>query len=290
MFLPLAPLLGWYVISQHDTSPVFAPMQLSIGWAYLSKTQLLLTFDPRQMIFGRFYFALYAVLFIVTFVRQSLLREGSVFLCLGIVYLVLYYVMNSNAAGGAFIHERLALAFMLAPLAWFSPRVPARTLIVFFMIVALAETSFLVKHYRSTDHVVSRFLESTKGLGTGSTLIPLLGSYDEKPGSLIVPVCKAINYVAIEHELVNFDNYEAGTDYFPVVFAPSLHPNVAAIESESFKIDVASYASTAEWIFTWKFEDESYLVKERLTPSYALTAANGDGRVYHSNSTMIISP
>lgn len=285
MFLPVAPFLGWYVFSQ-PASKIFQPMPLSIGWAYLSKTQLLLTFDPRQLIFGRVYFALFLVLYVVTFIRQSLAREATLFLALAVLYLVLFYALNSNAAGGSFIHERLALAFMLAPLAWFTPRVPARALIVAFLLVAVAELCFLVKNYTHSDHDVSRFLASTKGVGTRSTLMPLLGSYDAKPGVDFTPIVKAINYAAIDRELVNLDNYEASTDYFPTVFAPSLHPNVFEIENQAFNIDAMQYAPKAEWVFVWKFSDNTNLMSQ-LSRAYALIASNGPGRVYRSR---VISP
>src|SRR3954452_21745630 len=107
-----------------------------------------------------------------------------------------------------------------APLAWFTPRVPSRALIAAFLCVAVAEAGFLVKNYTHADHNITRLLASTRGLGARSTLVPLLGAYDARPGSALVPMMKAINYAAIDHELVNLDNYEAGTDYFPITFAP----------------------------------------------------------------------
>jgi len=292
MFVPVSPLMVLFALEQNG-SKFFQPLSLKTGWDYLSKTQLLLVFDPRQLIFGRFYFALFIVLFIVTLTRQSLARQASVFLFLAIASLVLFQVMNSSAGNGGYVHERLALVFMLAPLAWFTADLPSKATMTFasaFMLVAIAEMLFLIKNYQHHDHATTRFLESTRGLGTNATLLPLLGDRDVKEGSQVVVLAKAINYAAIEKHLVNLDNYEAGTDYFPVVFAPQLQPDVFKIENESFKFDVSPYASMAEWIFTWKLDDESYLAKQQLAGTYSLMAANGDGRVYHSNSTTIISP
>jgi hypothetical protein len=278
-FLPVAPLIVWYVRNQ-PTSMVGRAGTPKDLLGRLATTQILFNFDPRQFTFGKVFFVVLLLLAIVTVVVEWRFREDDALLVLTLILVVAYLRSPGIAAGGLLVAERTSLFIYLVPIAWFSPRIPKpmRTaIVVASSIVAVLSAGFHLRHFRHYDRVIADFLVATKPMPNDVTFLPLLFERNV-PGSFTSVISHAAAYAAVEKHLVDFDNYEPRSSYFPIVYRGGVSlPKPSTIESSAAEYDFRSGTAGAQYLFLWKAPEP---VLDRVEKAYKIFSIAGSGRVY----------
>jgi hypothetical protein len=102
------------------------------------------------------------------------------------------------------------------------------------------------------------------------------------PNSYIGYLQHALSYPAIDKRLVDLDNYEPGTGYFPIIYRRTIAPpDIIEIEARPAEVDLDAYASRAQYLVTWKMPD-AFAANPSLQRDYRLLVAVGDGSLYAS--------
>jgi hypothetical protein len=145
-----------------------------------------------------------------------------------------YVAMPDAIAGGSITRPRwglmsyFALLAGLATLAW-SPRWRLIGLGASTLVAALL-LGFRLPRFRAFQAGVQEYQSLAPYLHPGATILPI--AYDAEnhlPDALAtdtyIPVLsEAVNYLAIEHQLISYENYEASAGYFPLVWRPGKVP------------------------------------------------------------------
>ncbi|HSP33126.1 MAG TPA: hypothetical protein VLU46_02295 [Thermoanaerobaculia bacterium] len=281
-FVPAIALLLWFVHVRGSGSEANTQNFRDL-LIYLSRTQVIFSFDLHQLTIGYVLTAILVILIVATAIRQRFplrLREADGFFLLFLIFLGLYFFAPGAVAGGSLVTERMALFVTLIVIPWFSPELPSvvrRGVIIAFAIIAIVNTSYLVRRYRKFDRTMRDYLYAVERIPSNKVVLPLLQTRETR-GSFISVITHAIDYVAIDKQLVDLDNYEPGTDYFPVAWSSDAQrPDIYEIEAEPDDVDLATYAPATDVVFTWRMPaDEA----ADIEPFYDLLDARGDGRVY----------
>jgi hypothetical protein len=289
-FIPASLLMLWFV-AQHSRQVVLDSRPLRQLAEYLARTQILFTFHYRQLEAGKVLFAILMALAIATLViERAGHREEDAFLLVYVCFLGLFFWSPSAFAGGGVITERLSLFVALSPLPWYSPRIPrmARIAVVVAMSVfAIANAVYFTVRYRDASKITQEFLSAISPVAPESVLLPLL--FDRNaPDSYVGYFQHATAYAAIDKHLVDLDNYEPETGYFPIKYVPGLHiPAIFDIEANPGDVPVSSYARDARFILTWKMPAGHKLIAD-LSSSYRLVAESPNARIYESKVSFLL--
>lgn len=145
-----------------------------------------------------------------------------------------YVVMPDAIAGGSITRPRwglLSYFTLLAGLAavpW-----PARWRVIGLGLSTLVATlllGFRFSKFQAFQSGIKEYELLAPYLRPGATILPI--AYDMEhslPEALAtntyIPVlAEAVNYLAVEHQLISYENYEALTGYFPLVWRPGKTP------------------------------------------------------------------
>lgn len=149
-----------------------------------------------------------------------------------------YVAMPDAIAGGSITRPRwglmsyLALLAGLAAVPW-PPRWRAIGLGASTLVAALL-LGFRLPKLRAFQAGVQEYQLLAPYLRPGATILPI--TYDKEnrlPDALAtntyIPVLsEAVNYIAVEHQLISYENYEASAGYFPLVWRPGKTPLLVA--------------------------------------------------------------
>jgi hypothetical protein len=287
--IPVMAMLIWFALQRGEIGATgLHTWNASQTFQFLARTQILFTFDTRQMAFGYCMFAIYLLLIVATVMTRipggRRIAEADAFLLLTLLFLVLYVVAPDAAAGGSLVRERIALLIYFLPLPWFSPDLPRRAIrpmAIVLALVAAVNAAFLLHRYRTFDRLITQFVRSTAPIPAGTTLLPL--NFERQPrDSYVGYLVHAAAYAAIERRLIDLDNYEARTGYFPISFRSDFEgPAIATIEGSPTELNVDACATRAGYIMTWEMPRYS-LIQERIEKRYALVSESGSARIYRS--------
>jgi hypothetical protein len=234
------------------------------------------------MQYAKFLFALYVLLAVATIMRDFRRREANAFGIVAVAILLIYIWSPSSAAGGQLVRQRMSLYLFLAPLPWFSPRIPKSIrvgIVVMLTVAATVKGVFTIERFHQYGAQVAEYVKSYDAVLPGTTVIPLLFTRDT-PGAFTGFIGHAAGYAAIEKRLVDVSNYEPRTGVFPIKFHPDYSPpGVYWIEAKPAELDVDAYAPYGQFVVTWKMPDDAPVVTALLR-RYRPVMARGDARVY----------
>ena len=290
-FLPATLLLAWFT-AQHVGKVLSDRRSLSSLFLFLARGQILFSFDPWQMIAGHALFVIFILIGIASIVERRaearLYTEAKAFLLLLVCFLLLFFWSPSAFAGGTLLTERMALFVMLATLPCFSPGIAQRGRIAICAVMslfAIAAVAYHTVHFRQSDRSIRTFVATMDAIRPDSTVLPLM--FDRNaPRCYMGCVSHAPAYVALQKRLVDLDNYEPATGYFPLTYAKGVDdPSVFDIEAHPDKVQVSDYARRAQFIFTWQLPAKSLPLIGRLERDYQLISQSGPARVYKSRAS-----
>jgi hypothetical protein len=179
-------------------------------------------------------FALLCAVFLLSKIVQRRWHRWDGLLLVVLVYVVMYFAISE---GGFFLQSRLGLYPFLMLLPWFAAQAFDRKIqhIVTLtqgisVAIALMLLGIYSTRYAALNDYLREYVSGAHLIEPNTTLLPLVFSYtgyaeDGRPlASKVGSFHFASGYIAAQRGIVNFDNYEANTHFFPVMFRPALNP------------------------------------------------------------------
>ena len=283
ILLPQIILPLWFVGDQQH-GPI--PSTLSLGQmaGYLFRFEVLFYFGEVQLWIGRALALVVLLLLVLTVIDRVRRREGFFraedgFLLLSLLLAVLFFVSPQGMSGGGLLNQRLSLYPWLALIPWLAPRLGriGRTVAVGLLaVLAVGSVIYIYRWYRALDPQLRTYLAATEHIRPDSRVLPLL--FDRGPYGLYAHL---IGYAAAEKGLIDWNNYQAATTYFPTRFHGKrgrLH-RYTWIEADPNTIDVRTLIPRVDYVYAWGMRPDS-LTARRLRRHYRLVYQDGPARLY----------
>ena len=297
MLAPQLALSLWFVWAQGGEAPRLGGRAFAASWLYLRKLGVLWTFSWEQIELGTAVAALFGALVVITLLRENVRREGrrlrlcftevDGFLLLAVLFTVIFFVAPDAASGGGFLAQRLCLFPFLAVIPWVSGRWgrAGRGVIVGLLALAtLWNVGFQTRWYRLLDREVQAFSSGLETVPRHARIVPLLfdrsGPADNAPF-----LWHASARTALDRKLLDWDNYEAGTDYFPLRFKPTVdRPDLVPLYLTPARVDLRPWHDRVDYIYAWKMPP-GVPVASALRRDYRLVTERGGGQLWERGVT-----
>lgn len=273
-FLPI-----WYFVRQGGNS-IASYWAVSRLVSYFASLKALSPFGGHQDWVAGLLALIFLALLVLTLSRERLRpwRPEHAFPLLAAFFILLYFVSPEGMAGGSLLKNRLSLYPWLILIPWLAPpssprarRIAAAGL----ALVALLNLAFVIRWYGRLSGDMAGYLAGLATVEPGSRVLPV--SFAHRPhGSRLDILGHAMSYAALEKGLIDWDNYEAATPYFPLQFADGVPwPPIADIEGRPGRIRVRQWLRRAEYVYTWRMSPQ-HPFQGRLERFYQPVAeANG---------------
>jgi hypothetical protein len=282
ILIPQLALPLWFFMVQKSRE--FPP-----GWhfrrllKYFLEVRVLMSFSDLQRQAGEALAILFLLLLLLTLWRKSRRRpwldEADAFLLLAVSCAVLVFASPAGMAGGGLLKQRLCLYPFLLLIPWFSPGLGDRarkTGVAALAAAALLNLGFLTYWYRLSGAKVERFVS---GLAAVQPNTRVLALFFQRTGPTDV-LSHAMGYKAIEKGLIDWDNYEAKTSFFPSRFRGSVvFPRLAGTVKDPGSLRVKINEDLVDAFYTWRMPPRVPL-RKRLKKSYERDASPFGGELW----------
>jgi hypothetical protein len=212
------------------------------------------------------------------FRRQLNRWDGLLLVVAG--YVCIYFtvpdgILRAGLIYQGFISHRMNLYIFLALILWFGAQLYDRRLKQGIQLMAAGIAVILLGlhtiKYAELNDYLKEYLSGLNLIESNTTLLPLSFSQqghtpDGRILSLRVsPFLHASGYIAAQRGIVDLANYEADSEYFPIVFRPELNPYThigqkGGIEFEPPSVDFLTYSQRTggqvDYILVWGVRDE----------------------------------
>jgi len=214
------------------------------------RTALLLTFSPLMT----YHFGELALTIALSLLSALLLLRGGralfsadnryrSLIVVVLLYGAMYLLLPNMLFGGSGLTNRLALFTILLFLAWLGANYRVWRLRLGLQIstygLALSLLAFHSAKYAELNDYLNEYLSVAAHVLPETTLLPLSlahqgRSLDGKDlTKRTFPFLHAAGFISVERRVVEFTNFEAALDYFPLVFRRNLNPYVQLGDIES---------------------------------------------------------
>ena len=187
-------------------------------------------------------------------------------------------------SGGGFISHRLSLYPFLFLIPFFQlPKYKLTRWVVFsvLILIALINFGYMINLYPKLDKDMKEFRSGLHKISPNSRVLPLI--FDSRGQCQRIGMfLHAIGYYCTYTGGVEWDNYEADTDYFPILFNPAfkdVRPNLSIIETKPREMKIAPYVDLVDFIYTWSLPIDSKIQK-RIEANYQLVFEKQRTRIY----------
>lgn len=206
------------------------------------------------------------------------------FLLVALAAILLYFVTPGAMAGGGIIEPRLALfPFLLALPGLSLPRLggawaglPTGALALALAVLVERESATLVHWHRAEARLVDELVAGHAAVPPHARGLDLVfGRFDRLENEVLG---HAVDHVAMPKGLVDWDDYQAGSDLFVVRFRPDIRRPLD-VEKPPETFDVAGNAPLIDWLYTWSMPADSPL-RPRLAALYDRSAVTGRGELW----------
>lgn len=277
-FLPL-----WYLVGQRGEATA-SIWSLFIQTRYLLELHALFTFDLVQRWMAVGVAVTFGGLVLLTLIRRRkpLPREGDAFLLLAVVLTVFYFLSPEAMGGGSMIKVRISLYPWLVLIPWLSPDLGSRARGIFvsgLALVWLLNAGYLIRWYRLLEGDMKIYLSGLDPVRPDTRVLPLF--FGQAPRAVKINVLThAIDYEALEKGLIDWDNYEAATAFFPTRFRESAPPpNIWTIEATPDQLRLPEWRDRADYIYVWRMPP-GHPMRSRLRRPYDLILVKGGGELW----------
>jgi hypothetical protein len=317
--LPAIVLSFWFQHHSHDVKPgrklvIFHAdfwkdlVGLSNMISYRARTE-----RPLALLLA----LLVATLFIGMIVRKQIRREWNRrdgLLLVPAALVALYFTRGDAASGQLFIPQRLVfygyLTLLLFVAAQAYPAWARRATGALALLIVIGLTAVRWPAYRAFNAQMADFIQVAQHVEPGMTLLPLVFSPRGLPPisdtseslrtkALVfraTPFYTAAGYAVAARHAIDLRNYEAGLDYFPVRYRPSLNPyeklgvntDGKGLERVPQRIDIAKYQQTTngrvDYVLIWAVPDslkddpDTVSTFRQLAQGYTLVETSPSGR------------
>jgi hypothetical protein len=214
---------------------------------------------------------------------RSWLREEDGFVVLALLVTGLYFFSPEGAAGGSMLKPRLAMMPFLVVLPWLSASIGRWEKVVAvaaLAVLAARPVTYAVPCYRAGSRDVEAFVRGLDAVPPGSVVAPLIFDRHTTACMRTGSVDHATGYAAVAKGLIDWDNYEANTNYFPVRFRSfALRPSSLDIEGDPQHLRVRELQSRVDYIYCWRMPLAAP-VAGRLARQCKLIASGDQWRLY----------
>jgi len=214
--------------------------------------------------------------------RERLLEKRDLLLAVVALALVAYFTAPSAMARGSFLNTRLSLFVFFFLILWlglhtFTPRLK-RGVQATATLVALGLLLLHAWAYAAFNTQLREFHDEVAGrLEPNSTVLPLTFSHQLQMGHLgeakVGVFRHAAAYLTLRGDIVDLENYEANTSYFPVRYRPELNPfdrigrengPDKGLQAVPPDVQFLNYSPGVDYVLLWNVTD-----KTRETPAGA---------------------
>jgi hypothetical protein len=177
---------------------------------------------------------------------------------------LIYLAVPSEIGQGGGIEPRMVLYLWLTLALWLAIQTYSQFVGRAIVAVAAAATLLMVSMnaitYSKINDYLREYMTAAPLIKSDKTLLSL--DLEDKRGILFVhPFQHAGSYIAAEREVVDFTNYEASTDYFPIRYLPAADPNTSMGDGEQrpYNINILGYNKNSgrslEYVLLWGGND-----------------------------------
>jgi hypothetical protein len=242
--------------------------------------------------------------------RSRQLGRDDLILVAAAVALVAYFTAPSQMSGGSFVNTRLSLFVLFLLILWlavhpFAVR-PKWVVQVSAGLLALGLLAIHIAAYDGFNDYLAEYVSVGGELKPDRTLLPLTFARQLRAkglGDAKVGVFRhAAGYLAAQRGVIDLENYEAHTDYFPVRFLPQIDPFNhlgtggggvdEGLQAEPPQIDLRRYVDetgrSVDYVLLWQVLPEQRdtlagrAIFDQLAAEYelAFTSARGLAQLY----------
>jgi hypothetical protein len=289
VFVPVAPLLIWYARLRIAFGAPPGKSPESGFFATLAGAHITWTFAAWQRIPGAILVAAIALLVVATAVRRvrhrvipsersesrdPLPRKGIprlallarddtyVFLILTLILILIGVAAPDTAAGGLFVRERLSLFIYLAPLPYISATLIERwqrQFVAILGVVVAANIAYLAITYVKVEPTIETFVRVIERARPQSTVLAIMNA-NEPLGATVSTMSHAIDYAAVERGLVDVNNYEPDTGYFPIAFREGItRPRVLI---DPVDTSAAGWSAHVDYVATYRLPPDDRIARD----------------------------
>lgn len=282
--VPVVPLIATF--GRTEQSNVGAPLQRGIRWEaaeILGGAQTMHSLGDGQLPLSKIVAAIFAVLIVLTLIRERR-REANLLGVLALMFAAMMFWLPAAAGTRDLFLQRNSLFVFLTLAAWFTPRVPRRTLLAILTAVAIANAAIHFVWFRRLGRDLTQYVRAFKLFEPGSRILPLYFSPSPSP-SIVDVFVHAISYVALERRLVDYANYEPGSHYFPIALRhDAIDP--PQVEYSPGTIDIARVAPWVDYVVARGLATDAPQ-RRTLEQLYRLVHQAGDVDVYRRKDPLV---
>jgi len=182
-------------------------------------------------------------------------------------YVLMFWIIPDIISGFGLMHIRLNIYPFFMLIIWFGAQsydaIVKRIIVFVIPAIALTTLSFHTIKYAEINNYMEEYLSGIHLVEPNTTLLPLSlfnkGSPEElrNPYLKVIPFLHASGYIGAKRGVVDFSNYEANTNYFPLMFRQDLNPrvNIGNIGNTDPKVDFLTYpkrtAGQVDYVLIW---------------------------------------
>jgi hypothetical protein len=255
--LPFCALL-WHFASQQEHTELFPEMNISYWWRELQNFTCLVTTstndeDVAAVFAALLYFALFAAAAITYLNYKGINILWSSAVLLFIIFSVLSVLINDAAIGGGYVKARLQwLSGFMAVYLIAKSQLP-KLLHTFVGLAGLVLFATLACYkwqpIQIANSHIKQLVQTCNAIKYNSFVLPLSfhhnGVFEGKQVSHRVPIVPnhAAMYLAEKQGIIFANNYEAATNYFPLVWQQYWNPyiHLPGLEQEPPDINLTQY-------------------------------------------------
>ncbi|HEY6324178.1 MAG TPA: hypothetical protein VJA16_21765 [Thermoanaerobaculia bacterium] len=299
ILVPGAMLPFWFTVLRHSAHARPSRETWSVLWGELAHLRPQWQFVEEGGWTGAILAKAFAAWLVFTLLREGVarwreapprrwrwLREEDGFLAFALLLVAVYFLSPEGAAGGSLLKPRLALVPFLVLLPWLSADVGRwgrAVAVLAAAVLAVRLVTYAVPCYRAGSRDVEAFVRGLDAVPPGSVVAPLIFDRRTTRCMRTGSVDHATGYAALAKGLIDFDNYEAHTDYFPVRFrASAVGPASLSIETDPANVPVRRLMSRVDYIYCWRMPPDAP-VAGRLERQCKLVAAGDQWRLYSAD-------
>lgn len=277
--IPTASLLVWFALQPYRPGGDWT-WNGALLFEPLWRAAFLMTFDLRQLVFGTAIGAVYGIAIVATlWIERERLRERGLLLLLAAISLAVYLAAPISVDEGLILKARLIVFPYLLLLPWLTPRLLRTAIVAVFFLVASLNALYIERQWRINAAFMQESLAVTAAAEPQRTVVPLI--FDRSSPHAMVPLLShAFSYAAVRRLLVDYSNYEASHEFFPVRFRDGVRrPDRFALQSAPQEYQPAAFVADIDYIYTWRMPQGSD-VERRIEQFYAPVRIDGDARLY----------
>ncbi|MBL8150480.1 MAG: hypothetical protein JNN15_11195 [Blastocatellia bacterium] len=219
-------------------------------------------------------------------------------------FLLLYYLLPSEAFSGGLIKERAALYFFLVSFFWLAAQHYSKLVktLIESLLVFISLSMLIEQHIKWTElnGYIEEYVSVTDSIEPNKIVLPItLSAYVLPDGtrvsSNIPPFIHLSSYVVWQKDLINLANFEAHSYHFPIRYRPEVDPHkLVGKEVEKNRpssLEILSYKNSTgyeiDYVIVWGMPNDPRVMQHpafqqignQLQQGYSLTYSSSRGLV-----------